>query len=731
MPDGIILNRWTTPQLQAKSASRVWPVLQHLSFSISPEPPIIRGEIVLLKAIRSSNSQTTYDYTWTITDSGATRLTEKELEGAETQWDTSTAQKDGSPYYGKCYIKLTAKQKTQIGRVESYEKEIDLVQELTISKFTIKPELIPEDSIVELQIEKAAKPDGRDHLITWITDPQIGYFEHDDPYKTDNRWFSTGVPPQNITFRVVLSEVDTISKQLLGIKMVERQVQIVARSIARGDILPVAHKRTAAQRTEDLPLWVVIKKSTEAVSFENYSRFLDGVLCGQSFGENENYAFTKGKERYESNRDRKFLPYNDVEAYRLLKVATEAFLMANCGVAGLPFKNAIFDADGNPVMTEDDVNDLVQRVNVNGKGMDLAALEELWQKYLKYMTNGTDDATIPYLALVRNKLGDSPLKDSIFYGDFNTQLPEKCQGIIREKLTNPCLLELIWSYWQEEGMLVQTLKAISMRFQNIRTGSGRDPLANMEIDALRPLNNLLWGLIQDEQHLLTVARRAYEYDHHYGISLFGKALPNMRPADSRSKFMEAFHNLLHLCSRFYMADDDTTVIADGFPMLNALKEVHLVLSEGAHNQFGDLPSTARVEMLMQQWLLSRPELREFLPTRMMVAYPEPWMDRVDAMKKVQGWTDTPVLHFRNLAMFGEKVLLSVRYGSWNNVEVPAQASNWARFWRAEIQGYIHAYRSVTGIDMTADVVNTRDAEQRFLPPSHHLRNRLQMQLKRA
>ena len=90
------------------------------------------------------------------------------------------------------------------------------------------------------------------------------------------------------------------------------------------------------------------------------------------------------------------------------------------------------------------------------------------------------------------------------------------------------------------------------------------------------------------------------------------------------------------------------MIADGFPVLNALKEVHLILSQGAHNQFGDLPSTARIEMLMQQWLLARPEFREFLPTRIMVAYPEPWMDRVDAMKKLQGWTDTSVLHFRNL-----------------------------------------------------------------------------------
>ena len=192
------------------------------------------------------------------------------------------------------------------------------------------------------------------------------------------------------------------------------------------------------------------------------------------------------------------------------------------------------------------------------------------------------------------------------------------------------MLELIWSYWHEEGMLVQTMGALGRRFQNVHGPNDRDPLAMVEMDPLRPLNNLLWGYIQDEQHRLSVVRRAYEYGHHYGLKLEGKAIPSMRPVDPRSRFLEAFHFLLHQCSQFFRQDDDTTVVADGFPVLNALRDLHLVLSEGAHNQFGDLPTTARIEMLMEQWLLSRPELREFLPRRVMVAYPEPWMDSVDA-----------------------------------------------------------------------------------------------------
>ena len=43
--------------------------------------------------------------------------------------------------------------------------------------------------------------------------------------------------------------------------------------------------------------------------------------------------------------------------------------------------------------------------------------------------------------------------------------------------------------------------------------------------------------------------------------------------------------------------------ADAFTLLDRFEgklEKHLILSQGAHNQFGDLPSTARIEMLMQQ-----------------------------------------------------------------------------------------------------------------------------------
>jgi hypothetical protein len=454
----------------------------------------------------------------------------------------------------------------------------------------------------------------------------------------------------------------------------------------------VSLKRSLTPLTEDLSLWVAIRNSTNTIGFKPYMTFMDEVMCC--------IRNLPARQKIKGRDFELRLPFPGVEAYTLLKVATEVFLMTNCGVHVEDF-------------VEFDPAEESRRL---GRVLTEAEIENLWsEKYLEKIVNGKK--TIPYLALIRAKLKDVPLKPD------EKEEATKCFGILETKLYKPCFLELIWSYWHEEGMLVQTMNAISLRFQNRRGSGDRDPLAHLELDPLRPLNNLLWGYIQDEQHRLTLPRRVYEYDHHYGLALQGKAVSTVQSADSRSKFLEAFHNFLYHCSIFFKEDDDTTVLADGFPLLNGLKEVHLLLTQGQHNQYGDLPWTARQEMLMQEWLLARPEMREFLTSRIMVAYPESWMERVDTMKKLQGWTDTPITHFRDLGVFGEQLLLSIRFGAWSNAYEPAQAANWARYWRPEIQGYIHAYRAVTGVDLTSEPVD-------YTLPSVLLRNRLASQARR-
>ena len=480
----------------------------------------------------------------------------------------------------------------------------------------------------------------------------------------------------------------------------------------------VSMRRAESPPTTDQALWSAIRNSANALSFNTYARFMDIVMCGGR----DDLGLTDEAAHHlrDPIKQRLRLPFPDTDAYRQLKVATEVFVMFNCGV--------FFDNRRRRKL-EQDPEILAAESRRYYQALQPGDIENFWNQLLSQEVLADVDSagrpvrTLPYLAIIRRKLQDVPVvhpdKASRKRWLQQEEAATECFGILMEKLTHPCLLELIWSYWHEEGMLVQTLNAITWRFQNRRGPADRDPLALLEIDPLRPLNNFIWGYIQDEQHRLTVPRRAYEYDHHYGITLLGKAVPAVQGADSRSRFLEAFHNLLFRCSIFFKEDDDTTVVADGFPVLNALKEVHLLLTQGAHNQYGDLPWTARQEMLMQEWLLARPEMREFLPSRVMVDYPEPWMDRVETMKTLQGWTDTSVMHFRDLGVFGEQVLLSIRFGAWPSIIEPQNAANWARYWRPEIQGYIHGYRAVTGVDLTERVDATLPAlllQRRLSPP---------------
>jgi hypothetical protein len=469
--------------------------------------------------------------------------------------------------------------------------------------------------------------------------------------------------------------------------------------------LSVTLKRSARLQFPTTSLFAAVRRSSELTSFKSYSDFMDCVVCGVEPGDRTQRMTEEAKRGLLA---RVSLPFPGVETYRLLKAATEVFLMLYCEVR----LDTLFTEDPpgpEPRWTPDD-----ERGRLEHPG----SVPGEWQKLLVDIGGGKK--TIPYLALIQNKLGVPVIDKDLSKGAL------ECEGILSEKLTRPCFLELIWSYWQEEGMLVQTMNALAMRFQNRRAGTNghADPLAQLQIDPLRPLSNVLWGYVQDEQHRLSVMRRAYEYDHHYGITLMGNAVKPLRPADTRSKFLEAFHSLLRQTLQFYKQDDDTTVVADGFPVLNALKEVHLLLTQGGHNQYGDLAWTARHEMLMQQWLLSRKELREFLPRRVMVVYPEKWMDSVDTMKSLQGWTDVSVLHFNNLAAYGERILLSTRYGTWTDPNIlPDEAAAWARYYRLEIQGYIHAYRAATGVDLTQSNGKQIDATM----PAMHLKNRLELQ----
>ncbi|HVG22568.1 MAG TPA: hypothetical protein VND45_00305 [Thermoanaerobaculia bacterium] len=438
--------------------------------------------------------------------------------------------------------------------------------------------------------------------------------------------------------------------------------------------LPLEHRGTldvnlkgaSVSRTRSISLSEVIREAADGTAFGKYNDYINRVLCLKTPDPSNNL-------------------FVGVDAYQLLKVSTEAFLL----------KEARF------------LTALQTRTEAQ-----LTDVEKEFRTYL----GGALSTPLPFI-------------ERIIAGFKGSGTNPFCTGgNITEDVREPAFLELIWSYWLEEGMLVQAINAISLRFQNKRGPGDRDPLANMEMHYLRPLSNLLWGYIQDEHHRLTVARRAYEYEHEYGLPLVGKAVPHLRPADRRSKFLEAFHSLLHQAAVFYDRRSNLTVRADGFPLLNALREVHLILAEGAHNQFRDLPWTARVEMLMQQWLLSRPEIHNFLGGRQAVPYAEPWMGPVDTLRRLLGWGDTPVSNFRDLAVNGEKILLSIRFGDWSDINDEEEARAWAELWKPEVQRYMHAYQSVTGVDLASMSADRQMAREiNAVPPSILLQQRLARQ----
>jgi len=463
--------------------------------------------------------------------------------------------------------------------------------------------------------------------------------------------------------------------------------------------------RSELQNVEAAPLWLGILEHTELIGFDRYRRFIDTVLCERWYNDEQHDPPDSGVA---------FRKLAGLDPYQLLRLATQVFLLNNVGAwRATPLADADSALDvmlGDRTIPGDDPHGDDQIGDRAARGVFLSTAEMSHVRDALTDLLGDDrssyiDAIFPALQIERKSYKVSPF---CFLG---------------ADPTLPCLLELIWSYWHEEGMLSQTLNAVGRRFQNVRRpGRAPDPLSELELAPLRPLSNFLWGYVNDEVNRLSVVRRAYEYQHHYGLSLYGKATDGIAPADARSRFIEAFHELLRRSALFYLQDDDTTVHADGFPILNALKEVHLQLAEGAHNQYRDLPWTARAEMLIEQWFMARSEMRDFLRGRWMMPYPELWMGGVDSMKRLQGWTDVSAIHFHDLGVFGERLLLSIRHYAWMNSNDHEDARTWARFWRPEVQGYIHAYRAATGVDLalldTADITMPSVLLRRRLAEQH-------------
>ena len=185
----------------------------------------------------------------------------------------------------------------------------------------------------------------------------------------------------------------------------------------------------------------MIRKSSESLAFSHYLRFIDLVLCGTA--DEAKSANPTAEAEFGGLHRRRFLPYNASDAYRLLKVATEAFVVVNGGV--MPTVNGLYNIN----FTTGDNQALRDRVELEDPNVDL---ESLWRSgdphhYLRSIgANGLSSdtlRTILYLKLIREKFPDVRLKSAAFADEEETKLPEACYGILQASFTNPCLLELI------------------------------------------------------------------------------------------------------------------------------------------------------------------------------------------------------------------------------------------------------------------------------------------------
>ena len=216
------------------------------------------------------------------------------------------------------------------------------------------------------------------------------------------------------------------------------------------------------------------------------------------------------------------------------------------------------------------------------------------------------------------------------------------RGLVTQfPLPNVPFVELIWAYWMDECGLAQTMNLILARFQNRRIGGGRDVLSRFNANPLLPIANLLWGFAEAEEGRLTVRRRAAEYRNMYGLPMQGKAVP---PAsawiDDRSQFLSAFHNLLNATYRLLQGarrqDRGRRRVPAAVEPAGAAPRPGLRRAQPV-----PCPRPAHPAGVPRDAVDPRPaRVREFLGGPTMVPQEEQWMDRVDTMKELQGWSPT-------------------------------------------------------------------------------------------
>ena len=264
---------------------------------------------------------------------------------------------------------------------------------------------------------------------------------------------------KRLDMRVRDKNIDALSGKRATTRFSTKIVASQAEQYAIGGRLGVRLERTGVHPTLDQALWIAIRNRTHAISFNRYHEFMNRVLQAEEL---ENKILDKKLKDLGAH-------LHGVGAYNVMKVATEAFLLLECGVR-------IEDDRGNRLAYD--------------SGFEAArcgqpvSFEFAKTKLSEYLGSPPQ---LPYITRVIEAAFPEWRAGSV-----------RCDRVLTGQMNEPCLIELIWSYWHEEGMLAQTMNAVTRRFQNVRGAGERDPIATFGNRSPAADEQLLWGFVQDE-----------------------------------------------------------------------------------------------------------------------------------------------------------------------------------------------------------------------------------------
>lgn len=273
--------------------------------------------------------------------------------------------------------------------------------------------------------------------------------------------------------------------------------------------------------------------------------------------------------------------------------------------------------------------------------------------------------------------------------------------------TSPLFVEPIWSFWQDASQLLLVTRAVVGQLLGVAASqSGELGLGDLRASLPTGLAAVLREWFDKTGEDPGDYQRAEVYRRFYGL------LPalSVGPGPTQSPIIELSHAALVEAAGVDRFTDGANTYEAG-RLAPLLRQVHVALAEAVSQpvqggatvdvlrRFVALQSVGREDMLIAQWIMNQPEVRDAgLQSLVLVAYPEMWMATLDAARARLGMLGALSVYHDELARSAEALLLSIRFADPRAID-DAFALDWARFWRPEVRTYLGAFRRVTGGDI--------------------------------